>query len=127
MAKTDKANQALSEETSKIKNQMDDIRQTAADLKHNPSKEGYHALAAKLDQLKADSAAAKQRFDEAGIPEHQYSYGRVRNAGDWADLAARDARHAGDATGDNEVVRATHHDNMQQSLDSIDGEMHGTS
>jgi hypothetical protein len=125
--KSDARNQALSEETSKIKNEMDDIRQQAAALKHGGSKEDYHALADKLQQLKADSAAAKSRFDSLGIPETQYSYGRVVNAGDWADLASHDARQAGDASGDNEDVRAISHENMQRNLDNVDSEMHGTS
>jgi chromosome segregation ATPase len=125
--KAEQASQALSEETSKLKSQMDDIRQQAQALKHGGSKDDYNALNDKLQQLKSDATAAQARFDSLGIPDYQYSYGRVKNVQDWADLASHDCKQAAEASGDNEDVRATAHFNMQNNLDEIDHQLHGTS
>jgi hypothetical protein len=125
--KNEQASQALSEETSKLKAEMDDIRQSAAALKHGGSKDDYNALADKLQQLQSDATAANARFSAAGIPDSQYSAKAIRNVQDYAETAQHSARGAGAASGDNEDVRAVHHGNVQNDLDSIDSQMQGTS
>jgi hypothetical protein len=125
--KGEQRSQALTEETSKLKAEMDDIRQQAAALKHGGSKDDYNALGDKLDQLQSDANAANARFSSLGIPDWQYSAKAIRNVQDYAETAGHSARGAGAASGDNEDVRAVHHSNMQNDLDSIDSQMQGTS
>jgi hypothetical protein len=77
--------------------------------------------------VKTDANAAQGRLDSLGVPPTQYSYNAIRNTYDYADMASHEARGAAQATGDNDEVRAVHVSNMKQHLDSIDGQMHGTS
>jgi hypothetical protein len=108
----------LNEVLGQLKPQAAQVLQTAQGLGHDASKDDLSALADSIDQLAQAARNGQGRLDGADLPTTSASYHAIHNLSDYCDVAHKDAQQAAGAAGDNDEVKATAIQNMQQSLDS---------